>query len=387
MAITGYTGVPGGGKSFALVQDVILPGIRMGRRVVSNVAGVDEQQLIDFTLAKWPDCEPGTLVTFDGSDALDPHFWPFVPGAGESVADGWSESVVHDGDLVVFDEVRTYWPRRGKFPDAIVRFLRKHRHHVDASGRSTDIVLASQVLADFNLEYRGCIERTFHFRKLGNVGLKKVYRWSMFEGSTQPKGEAVATGHGTFGKGVGDLYKTTHGDNGGVEVSVDKRSNVLLQPKVIGVLVLALAGAAYLVPSLFHMFHPAPGQKTFLGGGAAPAAATVAPVAWHNGEPDRVSETLTLGPGETTIASGAPVQAVGHRWRISGSIRTTGFNVVVLTDEKGTVRYESPSNFQLVDGRPVSGFYEGRRVDDAPFPVVVAAAPGPGGAFGILGGK
>ena len=43
MAISAYVGVPGSGKSYEVVKSVILPAIATGRRVVSNVYGLDKE--------------------------------------------------------------------------------------------------------------------------------------------------------------------------------------------------------------------------------------------------------------------------------------------------------------------------------------------------------
>ncbi|MBI0473410.1 zonular occludens toxin domain-containing protein, partial [Pectobacterium parmentieri] len=48
MAISAYVGVPGSGKSFEVVRSVIIPAVAQGRRVVSNVYGLNPEKIYEF---------------------------------------------------------------------------------------------------------------------------------------------------------------------------------------------------------------------------------------------------------------------------------------------------------------------------------------------------
>ena len=77
MAITVYTGPPGAGKSHALVAQVIVPAICAGRRVRTNVAGIEPQEVYKHCLD-----DPrrkgamGELELFHGEEAQRDTFWP-----------------------------------------------------------------------------------------------------------------------------------------------------------------------------------------------------------------------------------------------------------------------------------------------------------------------
>lgn len=43
--IIAYTGLPGGGKSLSALDDYILPALRAGRHVFSNIVGLDPLRL------------------------------------------------------------------------------------------------------------------------------------------------------------------------------------------------------------------------------------------------------------------------------------------------------------------------------------------------------
>lgn len=360
MAITAYTGVPGTGKSYALVSEVIVPGVRDGRRVLTNVAGVNPDAVRDYCAEKWPKCadQLGEVILFEGHQTLEPNFFP-------ARHDLTRETFVQAGDLVVFDEVRMYWPRRGKFAPEIMQFLRYHRHFVsEETHASTDVVLASQLITDFHEDYKGCIERSYKFKKLKAVGLSTRYVYQVWEGSEQRKGQQVSNGGGKYRKEIFPLYQSYAGGPG-EEKSTDRRQNVLRQPKflvLLGVTVSGVIGCGYAMLSFFDV-----GE----GEGVSPAAAAT---------PAKPVPPSAVGAAAIPAVNGAP--PVSDAWRISGVIQSPGLNVVVLVDRAGNSRFEDPSNFSFVDGRPFVGVIDGERV----FAIGMQPATG-SGSTRILGAK
>jgi zona occludens toxin len=349
MAITAYTGVPGTGKSYALVSEVIVPGVRSGRRVLTNVSGVDPQKVVDYCREKWPKeaDHVGSVVLFEGHQTTEPAFFP--------AEDKTLASIIQPGDLVVFDEVRMFWPRRGsKFSPDIIRFLRYHRHFVsDETHQSTDVVLASQIISDFHEDFKGCIERNFKFRKLSSIGLKSRYVYNVWEGSDQRKGQNISRGGGRYKPEIFNLYSSYVGGKGS-EKSTDRRANALANPRL-------LAGLAFMIVVFIFGWW---GLSSF-GGKDAPKAPMVGAVAVQQAA---ISGVTAPVPG---VAGAPPVSSI---WRISGSIQTPGLNVVVLVDRSGNVRYEDPSNFTMVDDRPYVGIVDGQRVLSVGMAAPVAAS-------------
>lgn len=341
MAITAYTGVPGTGKSYALVSEIIVPAVRAGRRVLTNVSGVKPDAVVDYCIAKWPDEAEhvGSVVLFDGQKTIEDGFFPAEGDAGNSF--------VQPGDLLVFDEVRMYWPRRGtKFPPAVMKFLRYHRHFVSSTThQATDVVLASQLITDFHEDFRGCIERSYKFRKLNSVGLNSRFVWNIWEGPEQRKGHAISRGGGKYRKEIYALYSSYVGGKGS-EKATDRRQNILGSPRFMITVVVVVLAAFFAVWGLTGFFKK-PADAPIAAAGAAPLAVGAMPA--------------PVAPGASTpgYAGAPPVSSI---WRISGSIQTPGLNVVVLVDRSGNVRYESPSNFTMVDGRPYAGTVDGQRV-------------------------
>lgn len=341
MAVTAYAGVPGSGKSYAMLAEVIVPAVRAGRRVLTNVSGTNPDAVIDYCAKKWPNDVGhfGSVVLVEGEKTTEPGFFP-------NTDDPDAESVLQPGDLFVFDEVRMYWPRRGRFPADIMKFLRYHRHFVDAdTGQSTDVVLASQLVTDYHADYRGIIERNYKFKKLKTLGRPTNYVWSMWEGSDQRKGEAVANGGGTYRKEIYALYSSYAGGSG-KEVATDRRENVLADKKlwaiVGGIAVMAMVA----LWSLWGLFSPAVHKS------AAAPVALVAPIA-------ATAPAGAVNASVPTVNGAPPVSA---NWRIAGMVQTPTMNVVVLVDRAGNSRFEDPSNFTMVDGRPYLGIVDGQRV-------------------------
>lgn len=65
MAINAYVGIPGSGKTYEVVRSLILPAFIKGRRIVTNIVGIDEQKFIDYALkqeAKNRDFDPDNFV-------------------------------------------------------------------------------------------------------------------------------------------------------------------------------------------------------------------------------------------------------------------------------------------------------------------------------------
>lgn len=131
--LTLITGVPGSGKSAALVQ--LLQQLASSRPLfVDNVPEL-----------KLPHQE------------LDPHKW---------------HEVVPDGGVLVIDEVQRIWPPRGpgsKVPDS-VRELQTHRH------RGVDIFIVSQSPALVDKAVRALVGRHVHLRDVGYLG-RYWYEW------------------------------------------------------------------------------------------------------------------------------------------------------------------------------------------------------------------
>lgn len=325
MAVTAYTGRPGAGKSYALVDQVIVPNVAAGRRVLTNVEGVDPEKVVAHCVLEGADPDKvGSVVIFDGEQAKQPGFFPT-----ESVSD--AETFLKGGDVLVFDEWRLYWPNSGKIPNPDLEpFLRWHRHLTNADGVACDVVIGTQLITDIHRNFRGLVHRSFKFKKLDAVGASKAFAWHVFEGHLQPKGEHYQVGNGRYRPEVFALYKSYSGAAKGKEQATDNRSHMFGKGWIAGaILSLALLGfGSWKAYAWFSAgsIGPAPAPVTNQPGGSLPPPAPVAR---------------------------SPYRIIGH------VLGDDGVKVLVGTD-KGEVRVLSPDGFTFADdGRPLSGVVDG----------------------------
>ena len=124
MALKGYFGAPGHGKTYEVVENVIVPAIRAGRRVVTNIAGLDIEAIADYCVERGADRDKlGTVERITLNDDSAGKFAVIV-GDGEDATLDEEKSIVRGGDLVVLDEVWRVWEDGKKLHQDDARFLR-----------------------------------------------------------------------------------------------------------------------------------------------------------------------------------------------------------------------------------------------------------------------
>lgn len=332
MAITAYTGPPGAGKSYALISQVILPAIISGRRVLTNVAGCVPDRFQSAALLKGAEA-PGELVLFEGPDALLPGFFP--------TPERPSGCFVRPGDLLVFDEWRLTFANRGAVGNpALEPFLRWHRHLVGEDGLALDVVIGTQLITDIHRDFRGLVERSYKFRKLSAVGTPKFYVYDIYEGSDQRKGTSFRTGNGKFSKEIFDLYKSFDTDGEASETRTDGRATLFSKPFI----------ALGVVALLLMLYGGWRAYSVFFGG------------------PDDADGKLGARgdlPPPPAGSAAIPIaqQPSSSAWRIVGHIESNSATMVVVADGKGGMRVVHGRDFVFENGRPISGFVDGSKVN------------------------
>jgi zona occludens toxin len=213
MSITAYTGLPGSGKSYGVVENAIIPALKAGRHVWHNMT-LHEDSIRGIV-------KGGRLSQVpDGAKA-------------EDVA-----AAAPPGAVIVLDEVWKYWPAGLKTDDLSETqrsFFAEHRHRVDEDGNSTEIVLIVQDLGTGACRFvRELVETTYRAAKLSAVGLKSRYRIDVYQGAATgqrpPEHSKLRSIHGTYKKEVYACYlshtKSITGTAGN-ETSPDDRANAL----------------------------------------------------------------------------------------------------------------------------------------------------------------
>jgi zona occludens toxin len=214
MAISAYTGLPGHGKSYGVVENVIAPALKKNRTVFTNIP---MKQLA---------CEgefKQSVIQFEIQDIIDNPNW-------------WSDVFVA-GSIIVIDELWRLWPaglNTKNIRDEDKSFLAEHRHLVGRCGNSTEIIFVTQDLSQVASFARNLVETTYRVTKLSKIGASKRFRIDIYfgpvTGVTPPKSKKDKEIYGKFKKSTYDLYQShTKSETGeaGDESRIDNRFNIL----------------------------------------------------------------------------------------------------------------------------------------------------------------
>ncbi|MCA1323759.1 zonular occludens toxin family protein [Herbaspirillum sp. alder98] len=340
MGINVYTGLMGSGKSYEVVSEVIVPAIAQGRRVVTNVDGIDGEKIRDY-IEKNYKVVPGTLgevVHITNGDVPKQKFFPYY----DAQKGAHTDTTVQPGDLVCIDEAWRFWPATGAtLLEEHKSFFLEHRHFTNAdTGVACDLVLMIQDMSTLNRFVKNVV--AFHIRthKKISLGLSNTYSVSIFEGNKQTKAVRISVTLRKYRKDIFPLYSSFKGGAAGKIVNVDKRQNMMARRKVwvmAGVMLVALAIGGYSIKRFFTPKEVAPiAQDAKQGGAATPGA-------------------------NSKGASPAPKPGFSETWRIAGTARIGNASYIVIADQSGRLRYESPSMFVQM-GPQTIGDIDGAKV-------------------------
>lgn len=217
MAIDAYTGLPGSGKSYSVVKFSILPSLKQGRQVITNIP------LTELAHDQFP-----------GQIRQLPHDW--------YNDEALFESVPH-GSVVVLDELWRRWPKgmpATKVPFRDKEFLAEHRHLVDEAGNSTRIVLVTQDLDQIAAFATMLVDTTYQSVKLSALGSNKRFRVDIYSGAAKgqrpPKSRLLRSVFDKYEKTIHQYYQSaTKSLTGAVgdESRADKRATIWRSPLMI----------------------------------------------------------------------------------------------------------------------------------------------------------
>jgi zona occludens toxin len=217
MSIIAYVGLPGSGKSYGVVENVVIPALKDGRTIVTNIP-LKKGYLSD-------DFPKGNVISFSSNDPdNDPDFWNIEKYAGA---------------IWIVDEVQHYWPsgiKANAVPKIEKAFFTEHRHCVGHDGKTSEIVLVTQNLKQIASFVRELVEDTYRTSKHTALGTTNRYRVDVFTGAEtrQKGGDPVRSLQGKYKKDVFKYY-SSHTKNktdfaAGMEQKVDNRNNVWKSP-------------------------------------------------------------------------------------------------------------------------------------------------------------
>jgi len=218
MSIVAYSGLPGSGKSYGVVENVIIPALEAGRTVLTNVS-----LRVGYLSDDFPN---GRIIQFDSKEPEEnPNFFNL--------------ETLPPGVIIVIDEAWRYWKSGMKstnIPQVQKEFFTEHRHVVGPDGHTNEIVLVTQDLSQLCMFVRSLVEETYRAVKLTAVGQRNKYRVDVFMGAAtgQKPGKPMRQLYGKYKPEVYKYYKS-HTRNktdfaAGMEEKADDRANVLKSP-------------------------------------------------------------------------------------------------------------------------------------------------------------
>lgn len=219
--ISAYVGLPGSGKSYQVVAHVILPAIKAGRAVRTNIP-----LQLDAIREEYPEADV---------EILDIERFK---------ADNPSREDLHDfcppGALVALDELWRLWPagmKTAAVPEEHKAFLAEHRHRVGPDGRASDVILVTQDLSQIAAFARALVDKTYIAQKLDGLGAKRRAKVNIYQGAVTghrgPKAQHLRTTSIRYQPELWRYYKShTKSETGaaGDEVTTDGRSVIWRSP-------------------------------------------------------------------------------------------------------------------------------------------------------------
>lgn len=363
MAIKAYCGVPGSGKSYEVVENVIMPAIKEGRRIFSNIAGVQCQAIRDYLVELGADeAKLGTIVGYAIEQGKTDN-WVKLEGQGDARKLA-ANSPIQAGDLVIVDECWKWWAQGEQIHPDHREFWRMHRHCTHSvTGFACDLILVTQSFSDLNRTLQRICEERYVMTKLKAIGRPDRYRVDVF-GPRERKPRVQY--QKKYDKRIFALYTSySMGKGRGVEKTVDDRGNIFKGSLFrVGLPLAALVGIGGMY-GVWSFFKPKTVEMK-----SSPEAQALASAVDNSirraqpqfnvvGESARVPEPAVVGESE---------------WRVYGHYTLGHRFVVVLQAPDGRLRYlENPADLKVarneivvtLEGRPVT-YYSGVRVPASP---------------------
>lgn len=328
MAIKLYTGLQGSGKSYEVVSVVILGALRDGRRVISNIAGLNYEVMRAILIEEGTDpANIGTLLQVSHADIEKSNFF-----RSDTDDQTKTETFIQGGDVVVLDEIWRFWEKDSAVTSRQQNFFRMHRHmlHPD-SGMSCEIVLISQDVMDVCRKIRSVVEKTYVMTKHTEMGTDKHYRVDIYSRAkfTPGRTEPLNSLQKSYNPKYFECYKS-HSAGGDVldpkEVSVDKRGSIWSKPIFkygIPIALLPIIPASYF---LWHFLHP------------------VKPVV----EPFNQFQQTNSSSSKAQHGKSDQTPETNEHWRILGFYAKELGITFVITDGSSIRYLVNPPNFQFI---------------------------------------
>lgn len=343
MSITAYVGIPGSGKSYEVVSSVIVEHFKQGRRIVTNIEGLNESALISFCLEdkslKFEDL--GQIIHVTDEQCQQDDFFPYK---------GSENTICKAGDLICLDEVWRIFPKE-QIHKNHRSFIAEHRHFTDPeTGHCCDLVVINQAISSIPRFIKERVETTYLMSKLLALGMPKRYRVNVYGGAKTTKNALIAQYQNKYNPKVFELYSSFDTKNG-KQVQIDDRQNFFKSFK-FKLIVISIITCVFL--SVYYINKVMNGVNSSSSKPVQEVEKKQRSNTFVKSFDEKVKNTTSAEVKENAIKQ-------SKVWRISGELIRDGQAFVILIDLRGNFRFEHASKFNG-SGRGLSGILDGEFV-------------------------
>lgn len=353
MPINAFGGGPGSGKTYGVMEHVILPAVSKGRFIITNIEGLSEEAIYAYVAEKFYKGKIFCIGHIRHCDRDAPDAETFFPGAEQldspCIVPSLDSQHVCGGDLVVIDEATRYWNSDSKVKKQHAYFFREHRHFANELGHTCDMVVIDPDLSMLARALKGKIELASVTHKPKEIGLNR-YVVNLYRG-VRTSGKPTSTlGPYKFQSEIYSLYKS-YAHVAAKEQAIDKRQNFLNNPRllfyaggIVLMFILCMWGLYSYYRNQVDKFSP---------------------------KSDKENVASNLPPGGVAQSSGTTVNVPGSpagqraptstSLRVAGEVTLGGQHWILLVDDVGATRFENPAAF-VGRGSLLVGSIDGERV-------------------------
>jgi zona occludens toxin len=228
--INAYYGLPGSGKSYNVVANVIVPALEGGRKIATNIPLTEKAQ----SLAD----EKGAKITQFKNDVGREYF-----------------TKLEYGTVIVIDEAWRYCKsgeRMASIEDSFQELLTMHRHQVDDKGDNTEIFFITQSEGHLCKFVVDMVDTAYKVKKVDVA--KPYYRVEIYqgEGAGRLQSQKTAVQSGFYKEEIFEYYKSavlSQSGDVGSEQKLDKRGGLFTNKMVkygIPISIMMFVGGGYM---------------------------------------------------------------------------------------------------------------------------------------------
>lgn len=249
-----HEGLPGSGKSYEAAVYHILPALKEGRRVISNIEGISHEKFAELSGLPLPVVKILLLCVYHAEEAS--YEGRFAKQKQSILDEAGKDS------LIVIDEIQNLFPSgREKLSDEWTRFITEHRHD------GLDIILMGQDRRDCHVLWRRRVQRVITFTKQTALGRDGHYTWAAYEATRPEVFKKISSGSRKYESRYFGLYASHTSGTENTDAYADDRVNIFKTPGFRYGLPAAVGVAVYAVYSLVGFFNPdtGPVQRSAAG--------------------------------------------------------------------------------------------------------------------------